>query len=478
MKIHLIAGGLLILAGATACGNKDRDSSSRNLLEKSSQGASTQGALDSLSWGVVHDRIMCKADSSQSYALYIPKSGNEKSLAVIYFFDPHGDGDLPVMKYQKLAEQFHFIFVGSNNSRNGLELQEDDQIWQKLWNDTRTRLPLDLRRIYVCGFSGGGKVASYLGLAHPEISGVIASGAGLTQMESGGDFGFSFTAIAGLGDMNMTDLISISQGLDKSTTRHRLILFDGPHEWPPLPTMEIALDGLQFDATVRKLIPLDSALVNQYVQSSNQRVKAFMAQGNLVRAQEECQLSIHMLQDMGSRAAHFQTLDHQIEGNPQYQKQIQKQQQLFTTEEKIKGIFNQQFQAGDEAYWDKTITLVQQRAREKNSEGEMYQRLQAYLSLAFYTISNQMIEGQRNLDARYFVDLYKKDDPSNAEAWYFSAILHARNHKVDETRMDLLTAVKNGFNDKKRLQSQPEFQSLEPQLGISGIESKMGTPGL
>lgn len=381
---------------------------------------------------------------------------------------------MPLIKYKALAEKFRFIFVGSNNSRNGQELQEDDQIWQKLWNDTRRRIPLDPSRVYVCGFSGGAKVASYLGLAHPEISGVIADGAGLSQLDAGANFGFSFTAITGLGDMNMTDLFSISLALDKTSTRHRLIIFDGPHQWAPVNSMEIALEGLEFDAVARKIIPEDSEMVEQFVHSETQRVEGFINQGNLVRAEEECQLSIQMLQGIDGKASYFLAKEGSIEKNPQYQKQLQKQQQLVSTEEKIKNIFNQQFQAGDQAYWNKTISLVQQRAQAKTAEGEMYQRLQAYLSLAFYTISNQMIAGQRNLDARYFVDLYKKDDPTNSEAWYLSAILNARNHQPKAARQDLIMAVKTGFNDKKRLESQPEFQNMEPQLGIPGLEQKMG----
>ena len=70
-----------------------------------------------------------------------------------------------------------------------------------------------------------------------------------------GNFNFSFTAIAGEGDMNMTDLVAITNGLDKTQTRHRIIFFDGIHEWAPENTMNIAFAGLQLDAMQQKLIP-------------------------------------------------------------------------------------------------------------------------------------------------------------------------------------------------------------------------------
>jgi hypothetical protein len=86
------------------------------------------------------------------------------------------------------------------------------------------------------------------------------------------------------------------------------------------------------------------------------------------------------------------------------------------------------------------------------------------LSLAFYSFSNQLINANQNNDARYTVELYKLADPTNSEAWYFSAILHARNNDAAATEKDLLKAVENSFSDKGRLQQQPEFQILSSRL--------------
>jgi hypothetical protein len=65
------------------------------------------------------------------------------------------------------------------------------------------------------------------------------------------------------------------------------------------------------------------------------------------------------------------------------------------------------------------------------------------------------------------------DDPTNSEAWYFSAILDARNNDANATENDLLKAVENGFNDKVRMEQQPEFQQLHNEIDFSKIETKM-----
>ena len=64
-------------------------------------------------------------------------------------------------------------------------------------------------------------------------------------------------------------------------------------------------------------------------------------------------------------------------------------------------------------------------------------------------------------------------DNNNSEAWYFSAILNARNNNAKATDDDLLKAVANGFNDKNRLIQQSEFQKAGTPINLKEIESKM-----
>jgi hypothetical protein len=114
---------------------------------------------------------------------------------------------------------------------------------------------------------------------------------------------------------------------------------------------------------------------------------------------------------------------------------------------------------------------LNEKAKQKTDEGAMYNRLLAYLSLAFYSISSQLIHSNQNDGAEYFVTLYKIADPTNSEAWYFSAIISARKNDSNATNGDLFKAIANGFNDKSRMLQQPEFQSLH--LDFSKLENKM-----
>jgi predicted esterase len=440
-------------------------------VAKNSDELSESLTYDSFPAGKLIKKIICKSDSSQSYALYIPVTGNNRSLPAVYFFDPHADGSLPLIKYKQLAEKFCFILIGSNNSKNGNDYSIAENIWQHLFVDTKTRINIDTSGIYVCGFSGGAKVAGYIALNHSAIKSVIANSATLPDGIAASGFNFSFTGIAGDGDMNMTNVVSFCNDLDKTTTRHRLIIFNGKHTWAPEVSMNTAFEGLIFDAIRNKQIAADTNFIKNYIAESKNRINRFIAENNFIKANDECKLSVSMLDGLTQEINFFEQKHTTISSNALYEEQSKHAQGLFATEEKTKAIYQQQFQSGDTNYWKNTISSLNKKGQSKTGEGAMNNRLLAYLSLAFYSITNQLIHSNQNDVAEYFVTLYKMTDPANSEAWYFSAIINARKNDSKGAEYDLSKAIANGFNDKDRMRLQPEFQSLH--LNFSEIENKM-----
>jgi pimeloyl-ACP methyl ester carboxylesterase len=423
--------------------------------------------------GKIVDPVVCAADRTQSYAVYIPSKGDTKPMPVVFFFDSHGVGSLPLNHYKTLAEADGFILVGSNNSKNGNDWQVTEDIWRKLFADARQRLKIDDHRIYVCGFSGGAKVASYVAIQHPGVRGVIAGGAGLPDGVSAADFPFSFTALAGEGDMNLTDLTALSAELDKTRTRHRLITFDGKHDWAPAPVMDQAFAGLQLEAMHDGAAARDAAFIDRRMAADRSRVEAFIRADQLIRAVQACRVAISYFEGLTPGTAWFNDKAATLGKDPRFRQQQQARQALFSQEEKIKTEYMRQFEQGDLGYWQQTIKSLQTKAAMATPEKAMYQRLLAYLSLAFYSISNQSINAGRNEAARHFVDLYKLADATNSEAWYFSAVMDIREGHTPAAESDLLRAGVLGFRDKERLRRQPEFQRAFDAARFARIESKM-----
>ena len=409
--------------------------------------------------GKVTDSVICRADPTQSYALYVPAKAG--LLPVIYFFDPHGSGALPLNKYRQLAETYGFILVGSNNSKNGNDWSTTEKIWQALAADTKSRLKIDASRIYTCGFSGGARAAGFVAIQHPGIRGVIAGGAGLPDGAGADNFDFSFTAIAGEGDMNLTELVGISGELDKTHTRHRLLLFAGKHEWAPEGTMDRAFAGLQLDAMAQGRLPKEQLFVDQYVKKSKARLAADISAGDLLKAERECTVSVSCLDGVDKQADWFRQQGKSIAGSPKFNQQQQQERSLLAREESTRAGYMQHFQQVDTRYWDGVIADLNTKAAPGRPDAAMYQRLQAWLSLAFYSMSNRCIGSNANDQGRYFVDLYKKVDPANSEAWYFSAVLNARGGQQQAAFGDLEKAAALGFDDDRRLHQQPEFRPMD-----------------
>ena len=146
------------------------------------QAQSSYAAAQELSAGQISERVVCKSDSSQSYALYLPSNYSDaRAWPIIYCFDPGARGRLPVERFKEAAEKYGYIVAGSNNSRNGPGVPLD-AIINSLLEDTHERLAIDDARVYLAGFSGGARLACAVGYKFSgKVAGVIASGGGFPQ---------------------------------------------------------------------------------------------------------------------------------------------------------------------------------------------------------------------------------------------------------------------------------------------------------
>lgn len=199
-------------------------------------------ALATLEPGVVHESVTVPDEPAQSYALYVPRSYTpDRPSPILYFFEPRARGPVPVQRFAKAAEQFGWLVVASNNSRNG-PIDIALQAANAMWRDTHRRFAIDDKRIYLGGFSGGVRVATNLALGSLPVAGVIGVGGGFPH---GGDPGekarFPFYAAAGDEDFNLAEMRLIWRGYTKRGVPVRLRVFRGTHEWLP---EELAADAL------------------------------------------------------------------------------------------------------------------------------------------------------------------------------------------------------------------------------------------
>jgi len=187
--------------------------------------------------GAVIPSIVLQSNSSETFALYLPKGYSDSAkLPVIIFFDPHGDGALPLNLYKELADEFHFILVGSNSSKNGMNMQQAKQVADNLVAEVKTRFSINKKSITLCGFSGGAKVALISAAENSSVSSVIYCGA-VAQLTP--THPLLFLGFAGTRDMNYTDVVSFGWDLMSNSAKY-MIEWNGKHEFPDAKTFKDA----------------------------------------------------------------------------------------------------------------------------------------------------------------------------------------------------------------------------------------------
>jgi dienelactone hydrolase len=197
--------------------------------------ASVAESREAWETGKLYPNVVCRADASQSYALYLPTSyATGKPTPVVFVFDPGGRGRIPVALMKEAAEKFGYIVIASNNSRNGPFGPQADAA-EAMWRDAPARFSIAPRRVYLAGFSGGARLAvTFTARCGGCAAGVMASGAAFpARMEPKAVPRFLYFGSVGREDFNFPEYLQIEPKLKDAGFIYHLRRFDGTHQWAP-----------------------------------------------------------------------------------------------------------------------------------------------------------------------------------------------------------------------------------------------------
>lgn len=197
--------------------------------------------------GGLIERVTCKGAADQSYALFTPSSYNAaKTWPIVYVLDARGRAMVPMSKFREAAEQLGFIIASSYTSASDEAVDPNIKAMRAMWSDTHDRLSIDDRRVYAAGFSGTVRAACYLALAAPgSLRAVIGAGAGFPfDRAPAPDTPFFFFGTVGTHDFNFGEMWELEKKLRAANVPHRILRFEGDHEWMPPPLAREALEWL------------------------------------------------------------------------------------------------------------------------------------------------------------------------------------------------------------------------------------------
>jgi len=305
--------------------------------------------------------------------------------------------------------------MGSNDSKNGLDMNTEGTIIDALFGETTGRYTIDTTRIYVMGFSGGARIASIIGFYQGNVEGVIGCGAGFPATSQPARFKPDYISIVGNADFNMNELITLDKKLDEANYTHAMIIFNGKHEWPPVDIMENAFIWTELCSMRKGQIIKNDQIIQNFVQSEKDLISKDKEKGDALGEYNHLLNLTRFVNGLMTVADFKKSLD-EVRISAAYKSQQKQLQQLSGKEKKEQQALNDDFFAKDIGWWKRKIKNYEQQITQgkDSSEVRMYKRLKSYLSLLCYMSYNRVLSSNDSVAAKHAMDIYEVVDPENA----------------------------------------------------------------
>ncbi len=433
-----------------------------------------QAATEDLPRGVVIEKVICKSDTSQSYALYLPSNYTPtRAWAILYCFDPAARGQIPVELFKEAAEKYGYIVVGSNNSRNGPRVPLED-ILQTLFTDTFARFTINEKRIYTAGFSGGARVASSIAYRlNGKVAGVIACGAGFPpNLLPPKSVPFVFFGIAGIDDFNFPELYRLHSDLNALAIANRFQVFDGGHSWAASDLCTEAIEWMEIQAMHSGRREKDETLIgeifNRQVEKARQVEAAKKSYESYVvfNAIAKDFQGFKEVSEYAKKAAQLRETKEVKEEIRQLELEATKQERelnnLLTLKATIK-----EADAPAVALLDlrRALTDLQKRADEKenSSQRRVARRTANAFFVNLFEQSTALTQAKKYDDAITNLELALAIRPDNPGIHYRLACLYALKGQKKRAIEALKKSVEKGFKDAGELNNNRELDVLREE---------------
>ena len=426
--------------------------------------------------GTVIPRVTCVNDANQSYALYLPsKFTTRQAWPVIYVFDPFAQGESAARVVQAAAEKFGYIVVASNNSKNG-PAGGSGEAANAIWKDTHERLPIDPKRQYFSGLSGGARVATSLAINCQCAAGVVANAAGfpINQAPSASSQ-FAYFATVGNADFNYSEFAQLRPKLDSSSMHYVIRVFDGPHGWAPADVWLEALDWLDIQAMTAGALPRDPVRIQAVVDAAEARAKKFEADNNLLAAYHEYQAIVRNFAAVTQVTA-AQTRISELEKNKAVKAAEKREAAELDMQERLEAGPSDKMAALPNGEMDEIAfrelrssfaDLKREAAREDRDELIRRRALSGLVVQAYESGQNSMDTRNYSVALQYF-ELAANGSANPTWAYYQRARIYAirseKKNMLSEIRKCLAAGVHNptalDAEEFRRYGEDREFQSL------------------
>ena len=432
--------------------------------------------------GKLIEKVVCDGDPQQSYALYLPPGYSaSRQWPILYCFDPAARGRVPLERFQEAAERYGWIVVGSNNSCNG-PLEVSLGAMDAMWRDTHARFAIDARRVYAAGFSGGARMACRLGLAGELVAGVIACGGGFPGPDLPKKIPFVFFGAGGTEDFNGAEVKQLDRELDAVGVRHRILTYEGGHDWLVAPLALEAIEWMELEAQRAGRRPKDDALVDALFRKAVAKAENAEAAGRVPEAwiaSAALAEDFRGLKDVAAfekKAAELASSKAVKTFLKRAEEQEQKRQQANAE------VFGHMEALGDPAERGAALAALRasiarlrrkMEAKEDSPDRRAARQVVGGLSVVASEEARDLLRQKQFLPAALRFEVAAATRPDRPTVLFEAGCAYAQAGQKSTALDALKRALEKGFKDAARLKEDPRLASLRQEPGFAALLAKV-----
>ncbi len=421
--------------------------------------------------GRVLEKVQCATVPNQTYALYVPVNYTpRKAWPVIFCFDPGARGLEPVRRLHAAAERYGYIVAGSLNSRNGAWADNAAAI-QAMVGDVQSHLNLDPKRLYTAGLSGGARVATQLALAGLS-KGVIACSAGFPQSEEGipGKVPFVFFGTTGTEDFNYAELRRLDDELEERKATHRIVVFEGGHEWAPAELLGEAVRWLALQEMRAGTRPREETLIRSALEARRAALPTAPV-SEVWRANQSLAADFRGLAD----TREFESKAKELAASRELKEARKAERDLVKREDSLASDLAETAMGSPVVMRKQVATLrAQADAAADSPERRMARRVLAGAAISARESVRRLIDSGEFQTAAGLLEMAIAIRPEQTRNYFELARVRALNGEKAKAVAALLQAADMGLGGTARVENEPAFAKLKTDPAWPALLEKIG----
>jgi len=354
---------------------------------------------------------------------------------LIVVIDPQGNGKLAVEKLNDVIINYNCTVIGLNDVKNNTVNFE--QIILNNIKSAKNNLSLNVKQIYILGFSGGARMALQFS-KNNNVNGVLMIGAGLPQNEFS-NIKIPLALLIGTQDFNFIEqYYNFNSGIVKNENIFSLY-YEEKHKWASEEDIFIAVSFL----FSRNGISIDNNISTNLSKKSKNFIKNknYLLEFKYLEAAYKTDFS-------NNKDSLWQEID-KLLTNEEFLSYMKEFNSIINEEINTNNYYIQQFAYKNYDWWKAEIKNIDKKIANKKNHliSDSYARTKSFLGMVSYSYCNSEITNLNSTLIDSYLKIYETLEPKNPDMFFFKAVRAKQSGKQSESKSYFDLAKKNGFID-------------------------------